>query len=645
MEQNMKMPLATYVLYHSEYSEGSKGFDLLYQLLCRDVNSPLTDGIDIPVYLRTGSDSEDIATIDFEQSEKTAIIILIDYKMFCSQKWRDYVKILATATKKNDNVKIYSIELCEYALDLTSESAAIQSIKLDSYSFVDNWKQIQIRLMESMYRLMKNPDSKVRIFISHAKKDCVCKAKQLRDYLNYNTKIDSFFDENDIKDGNDFETELKKGVGVSLLVVLETDVYSEREWCRREILLSKEYDVPVIVVNCIEKGTKRVFPYMGNCPMVRYSDDWSEMLICLLKTSLNKIYQDFLLKQLKGQIPEISNYITNSPELFSYLNLKQNEKQIILYPEPPLGREENEILNKFNTKIAFKTPTEVEALDSKFKEERIAFSVSESDDTHKTGCSNTMLKDVVIELSRYLLRSGAKLVYGGDLREQGYLDSFEKLSYQYGFDENDDKDVKYFTNYFAWPIYCKITERKKAEFIHNRVDYRLVDAPDIEDLDKNVFLQPYGNENLEVWAKSLTKMRREMVSDTAARIFIGGRLYGFKGKMAGVIEEFLLTAEKKDPIYLIGGFGGATKSIIDIRLGNDVDLMAEASKSNSYQSFFDYYNKRNPDDLIDYAKIINQIRKYDLNNGLLQDENERLYNSINIVEIVSLILKGLNKKK
>ena len=35
--------------------------------------------------------------------------------------------------------------------------------------------------------------------------------------------------------------------------------------------------------------------------------------------------------------------------------------------------------------------------------------------------------------------------------------------------------------------------------------------------------------------------------------------------------EFLIASEKKHPIYLIGGFGGAAKAIVDIREGNDVE--------------------------------------------------------------------------
>ena len=36
-KEQLKMPLATYVLYHSEYAEGEKAFEVIYQLLCRDV--------------------------------------------------------------------------------------------------------------------------------------------------------------------------------------------------------------------------------------------------------------------------------------------------------------------------------------------------------------------------------------------------------------------------------------------------------------------------------------------------------------------------------------------------------------------------------------------------------------------------------
>ena len=254
MENKLKMPLATYVLYHPDYSDGEKAFDMIYQLLCRDIERPLTDGIDIPVYLRIGKDGDDIKPISFEDSEKTAIIVLIDENMFCSNVWRNYLNDIVI--KCDDNIKIYGIGLCNYAFEISTETEKIQAIKLNDYCFEDNWELIQMRLLESFYRLLTNPEQKIKLFISHAKKDCLPEAKGLRDYLNSSTKMSTFFDENDILDGNDFAKQIENNVATSLLIVLKSDIYADREWCRNEVLIAKRNDIPTVIVNCVKKRVK-----------------------------------------------------------------------------------------------------------------------------------------------------------------------------------------------------------------------------------------------------------------------------------------------------------------------------------------------------------------------------------------------------
>lgn len=638
MKTELQMPLATYVLYHSEYPDGEKAFDLIYQLLCRDVERPLTDGIDIPTFLRTASDTESIPDIDVNISKKTAIILLIDEKMFCSRLWQKYIDNLSNVI--NDDVKVYAIGLCQYAFEISSVVKYNQSIRLNNFSFEENWNLIQIRLLESLYRLITNPDQKIKLFISHAKKDCLNEAKQFRDYLNSSTKLSTFFDENDILDGNDFRKQIEGNIISSLLVVLKTDIYSEREWCRNEVIIAKRNKIPTIVVNCISKRVKRMFPYIGNCPMVQYTGNWDDIVFVLLRTALNQVYQSYLLDIIKDNNSNISNYIPCTPELFSFITIKDKEGKI-LYPEPPLGNEELLVLSDYSENISFVTPTEALANDFfNIKDKKIAFSVSESDDIHKYGCSKTMLKDVVLELSRYILKAGGELVYGGDLRNDGYTESFENFSYQYGCKEKFETRPFYFTNYFAWPIYLKMSKSDQARFIHNRVQTVFVDPPVGAMVDK--FVPPVENENLEIWAKSLTKMREKMEQDVNARIIIGGRLSRFKGKYAGVLEEFLIANKSKHPIYLIGGFGGAAKAIIDIRKGESVDLEYWAYTTPQYKEFVEFYNLANQDK-INYELIIKEIKDAKLNNGLTAAENERLASSINILEIVSLILKGLNK--
>ena len=373
--------------------------------------------------------------------------------------------------------------------------------------------------------------------------------------------------------------------------------------------------------------------------MIQCSDNWSEMIVVLLKTALNQVYQKQLLEAIKTKITTIDDCIPNNPELFSFIKISK-DKKTILYPEPPLGKEEQLVLTDFNNKISFVTPTEAMAQSmGNLNDKRIAFSVSESDDLHQRGCAKAMLKDIVLELSRYIVKAGGYLIYGGDLRKEGFTESFENFSYQYGEKEKADRQEKYFTNYFAWPIHLNISESNKAEFFHCRVEPKFVDAP--KGVIANVFIPPFGNENLNIWAHSLTKMREEMENSVDARIILGGRLTGFKGKYTGIIEEFLIASQKNHPIYLIGGFGGAAKAIVDIREGKDIDLLKLAEGTPSYADFLTYYNDNNSDK-IDYSSIKEHLITYTFNNGLTLEENKTLFHTTNILEIVSLILKGLN---
>ena len=50
--------------------------------------------------------------------------------------------------------------------------------------------------------------------------------------------------------------------------------------------------------------------------------------------------------------------------------------------------------------------------------------------------------------------------------------------------------------------------------------------------------------------------------------------------------------------------------------------------------------------MIDYAEVVSFLNRTGvagLNNGLSQEENEVLFSSINVLEIVGLVLKGLSR--
>jgi hypothetical protein len=62
-------------------------------------------------------------------------------------------------------------------------------------------------------------------------------------------------------------------------------------------------------------------------------------------------------------------------------------------------------------------------------------------------------------------------------------------------------------------------------------------------------------------APSLTGLRRYLTSITDARVLLGGKEEGYQGDAPGIIEEALLAIEAGQPIYLAGGFGGATATV------------------------------------------------------------------------------------
>jgi hypothetical protein len=654
MEERIRMPLSIYILFHLDYKEGLNIYTKMYHLLCRNPERPLTDGIDIPVYLRTGGNGRQIPEISFEQSKKTALFLLIDEHMYCSHTWEKYIEYLTNAS--NDNVKIYPVVLFKYGFEINPRINMNQFIKLTSYSLLDdcNWIEFQKRIYDDLIRLLVNKGTeKLKLFISHSKKDHdkigEIKAKELRDFLRTDTKLDSFFDANDIVDGYDFENQIISNIGNSLLIILETNTYSEREWCRIEALAGKKNKIPCVVVNLINGLVRRHFPYLGNTPLIKFNDNWNDIINILLRSALNQYYQEQLLAEIKNKVNSNLTTLPFSPELLSYCLIKGAET--VLYPEPPLGSEEINFLKLYYENITFITPMQAfSELSKNLRNKKIAISISESDDMHEYGGELALIRDITVEISRHILISGGKLVYGGDLRTQGFTELFMDLSNQYGQLEKTDRNTKYFTNYFAWPISLNLTPSHETEFKHNRISPITVPAPEECPFDqRETFLPPTTKESLFIWAKSLTKMRNQMESETDARIILGGRTNGFKGKYAGIVEEFIISKEYNHPIYLLGGFGGASKVIVDMieSDNNSSCLYKQAQTDPSYSEFIKYYNSQNSNETIDYEVVTSKIKTYSfngLNNGLTEKENKILFHSTNILEIVALILKGLNIK-
>lgn len=643
----MKTPLSIHVLYHSAFKEGAQVYTMLYKTLCRDSQSPFMDGLDIPVYFQTGDDSG-LTALANAGSEKTLVLLLIDINMFCSAIWREYIQNLIK-NSADEYLKIVGVKLDSHAFSFLEDLSKDQMIVLQTESVMDNFDEFNTRLFETIIRYLGGSKTdKVSIFISHSKRDKgnlgESMAKEVRQFLFADTKLRSFFDVHDILDGYQFDQQIKENIKESLILVLFTDTYSSREWCRIEALTAKENKKPMVVVSQLQEGAERLFPYIGNVPSTVFHGDWRPVINLLLRTAIDYIYESQLLESL---CDEHSDYLPYPPEAHSLSVLKE-DKEVVFYPEPPLGNEELEVLNaiskQMKTEKRFKTPMEQRACENKLNDAQIAISVSDSEDLPLLGIGREMLCDLTVELSRHILKAGGKMIYGGDLRKDGYTKLFRDLSDQYGKYEKEKHDVIYFTNYLSWPIYNKMSMVDKADYLSCRVQLVECEPSVAVSADmKNDFVPPVNVDLRYMWATSLTSMRQYAELQAKARVLVGGKTKGFSGCMAGIVEEFITAKQANHPVYLIGGFGGAAKLLTEIIEKKD-GLKAEAllniaCEDDKYRELYGHYEAKGQH--IDYS-MIDSINVEDLRyNGLTDEENLKLFHSVNIMEIVSLVLHGL----
>jgi SLOG cluster2 len=316
--------------------------------------------------------------------------------------------------------------------------------------------------------------------------------------------------------------------------------------------------------------------------------------------------------------------------------------------------EENMTSNLSNDtgKNEFIVPAKADVLSRKclLKNKTIGISISESDDLQELGYGVVHLKDAMIEVARYILALGGKVAYGGDMRQGGFTELIFDLLASYKADKSLAPHERFYS-YLAFPLSLNLTPEKEAELRLN-VSFKKIKPPD--DLiiaNKKEFLNPDSTENLYVWSRCLTEMREKMEPECDARIFIGGRTKGFKGKCPGILEELLIALKYKHPVYLVGAFGGITKDAIsalsDIQANSFTDNYYFDSKE--YKNLFALYNSRQSNNLIDYKQYFTTLKNLNFKglsglNGLTETENKRLAVTPHISEIVYLILKGLTNR-
>ena len=188
---------------------------------------------------------------------------------------------------------------------------------------------------------------KIQVFLSHTRRDGIGKeiAESIRIWLHENSAMASFLDVYDIPGGLSFSRVIEHHIGRSVFLAIHTDYYSSREWCRREVIEAKRKRVPMVVVDCLHAGDERALPYLGNVPVVRMDPVEKNRLPQIAGQLLDEVLLDFLWRcrvETLQERPADTAFMARPPELVSLatLAIEQRKPGVVVYPDPPLGREE-----------------------------------------------------------------------------------------------------------------------------------------------------------------------------------------------------------------------------------------------------------------------------------------------------------------
>ena len=333
-----------------------------------------------PIYSESNPAPSGLSSAKF-----VAIVPLLGVEMAaavedCASDWRNYLFSIRDAEKTAaGNIGIFPFSLSNGATNGTKLGKVF-----GGYQFVaagdpdrngEDAASMFCRDLTQGIAQLVSPDEMDRLtaFISHTKRhsnvegeDVGALVDLVREVIG-NTRLNDYFDANDLQPGTDWDAELKRSAGTSAMLAVRTDLYSSREWCQREIAIAKTNGMPVIMMDAIGFGEERGSFLMDHVPRiaVRKSDgQWRKSDVF---RALNRLVDECLKRalwlhqrDLGAAHPEldVAWWAPHAPEPFTlsrwigqYLATEgtgENEGDIrILHPEPPLGPEEREVLLEY----------------------------------------------------------------------------------------------------------------------------------------------------------------------------------------------------------------------------------------------------------------------------------------------------------
>ena len=660
-----------HLLFHPRSDSARSLAERIHQALNDDAALP---GLRVPTVLaREDGTGLPPVNIGLDQAQRNLLIVLADDSMLIEpdevpagrKTWTTFVGDLWEGCRSSQD-RFLPVQLSESAWGFDPRLEGINFLR--AYLQGDLAWTLRALVVETcryLLGLKRGTQLPVRVFLSHAKQDVDKEPKIFREvsqYLDVTKPVEAWVDSAKIPGGSSFAQEIEKGASESALLVLATDSYSSRTWCRREILIAKEHRCPIVVVDALQGLDRRSFPYAGNVPAIRWTPGGAERVVdLLLKETLRHWHTELVLDATKGNGDSI---LTSAPELATVVALPAGTT--VLYPDPPLGDEELAQLAPLGH--SFATPLQNAGRNGVLKEMAVAIATSESDDSRRFGVFDAHREGALMEISRQLLVRGATLHYGGHLGSDGYTTALFDMAQAYRA-QSGLPPAERIVNDVGWPLPLEtLPDATRAKY-QNVAKFRRVPRPaGVEDLEPATFVAepaffPADSPARRfAWARGMTAMREDQTRRTRARVVLGGKvgptvtakpdggkdLRWYMSRIPGVVEEAYASIQAEKPLYLVGGFGGAAALVGDLLEGRPrpADFTWDYHRQAPHaETMRDLYATRGVP-WLDYTEIAADLGTRGLAalsrvNGLSVAENRELLGTRDVSRIVELVVQGL----